>query len=117
MIKEAYTLSIKVLLLVGVLLSFIAVMQLVTFGLQLRQLSPTAATIYAGTLLTVLVIGNTADDACTPSHTHRLYDAVSHDDKELAEIKGATHYYIGQKKELGEAIGVITDWLNRHDLV
>jgi len=64
----------------------------------------------------VLVIGNTADDACTPSHTHRLYEAVQHDDKELYEVKGATHYYIGQKKELAEAVQVIAGWLERHGL-
>lgn len=66
----------------------------------------------------VLVIGNTADDACTPSHTRRIFDAVPHDDKELREIQGATHYYAGpdQKPQLAEAVGHITDWLARHDL-
>jgi len=65
----------------------------------------------------ILVIGNSADDACTPSHTHRLYNAISHDDKELVEIKGATHYYIGQKPELAQAVNVIADWLEKHELV
>ena len=64
----------------------------------------------------VLVVGNTADDACTPSHTARLFDAVRHDDKTLAEIKGATHYYIGQKKELAEAVRTVGDWLEAHRL-
>jgi len=64
----------------------------------------------------ILVVGNTADDACTPSHTHRLYEAISHNDKEMIEIPGATHYYIGQKKELGEAVSVVSDWLGRHGL-
>jgi alpha-beta hydrolase superfamily lysophospholipase/diadenosine tetraphosphatase ApaH/serine/threonine PP2A family protein phosphatase len=60
-----------------------------------------------------LVIGNLADDACTPSHTHRLFDAVGHPDKTLHEVKGATHYYAGpdQRAPLAEAIGVITTWL------
>ncbi|MFB7336197.1 hypothetical protein ACFC00_31970 [Streptomyces adustus] len=60
-----------------------------------------------------LVIGNTADDACTPSHTRRLYDAVGHPDKTLYEVAGATHYYAGpdQRPQLAEAIGVITSWL------
>lgn len=65
----------------------------------------------------VLVIGNLADDAATPSHTHRLYDAVSHEDKELLEIPGATHYYIGQKDKLAEAIEKIGGWLDRHNLL
>jgi pimeloyl-ACP methyl ester carboxylesterase len=61
----------------------------------------------------VLVIGNTADNACTPSHTHRLYDAIGHDDKELHEIKGATHYYSGQPEQCKAAIAVCSDWLGR----
>lgn len=58
-----------------------------------------------------LVIGNLADDACTPSHTHRLYEAVGHADKELHEIDGATHYYIGQKQQLAEAVGICAGWM------
>ncbi|MEE2732252.1 MAG: alpha/beta fold hydrolase [Pseudomonadota bacterium] len=58
-----------------------------------------------------LVIGNTGDDACTPSHTHRLYEAVGHDDKELYEVKGANHYYFGQKDKLDEATGKCLEWL------
>ena len=42
-----------------------------------------------------LVIGNRADDACTPSHTHRLFEAIGHPDKEMYEIAGANHYYSG----------------------
>jgi len=42
-----------------------------------------------------LVIGNLADDACTPSHTRRLFEAIGHPDKEIHEIPGATHYYAG----------------------
>jgi alpha-beta hydrolase superfamily lysophospholipase len=61
----------------------------------------------------VLVIGNTADDACTPSHTRRIYDGFTGADKELREIRGATHYYAGpdQKPMLGEAVSVISGWL------
>ena len=47
----------------------------------------------------VLVIGNTADDACTPRHAKALFEAVSHKRKECHEIKGATHYYMGQPEE------------------
>ena len=65
----------------------------------------------------VLVIGNSADNACTPSHTHRLFEAVGHTDKELHEIKGATHYYSGQPKECAQAIAVCTDWLTRKQLL
>ncbi|MBA52948.1 MAG: alpha/beta hydrolase [Pseudomonadales bacterium] len=58
-----------------------------------------------------LVIGNTGDDACTPSHTHRLYEAVGHDDKEIYEVKGANDYYFGQKDKLDEATGKCLEWL------
>ena len=61
----------------------------------------------------VLVIGNLADDACTPSHTHRLYEAVGHDRKELHEIEDATHYYIGQKEQLAQAAAICGNWLDR----
>jgi homoserine acetyltransferase len=61
----------------------------------------------------VLVVGNTADDACTPSHTHRLFEAIPHDNKRLHEVQGATHYYTGPdgRRHLGEAIGVIGEFL------
>ena len=64
-----------------------------------------------------LVIGNLADDACTPSHTRRLFDAIGTEDKEMHEIAGANHYYAGpgQRETLAQAVGVITDWLTRHD--
>ena len=64
-----------------------------------------------------LVVGNLADDACTPSHTRRLFEAIGHDDKEIAEIPGANHYYAGpgQRETLRQAVGVVTDWLVRHD--
>lgn len=60
-----------------------------------------------------LVIGNSADNACTPSHTHRLFDAVGHPDKTLHTIVGATHYYSGRDQipRLSQAVGTITEWL------
>lgn len=64
----------------------------------------------------VLVIGNSADDACAPSHTQRLFDAVRHADKELHSIAGATHYYAGQPDKLREATGVVTGWLRKKGL-
>lgn len=64
----------------------------------------------------VLVIGNLADDACTPSHTHRLFEAVGHDDKEMHEIAGATHYYFGQPEQLHQAVTLCSDWMDRKGL-
>lgn len=62
-----------------------------------------------------LVIGNSADDACTPSHTHRLHDAVAATDKQLVTIKGATHYYSRQPRELAEAVATVRAWLAERD--
>ncbi|MEQ8483187.1 MAG: hypothetical protein RIB46_02375 [Pseudomonadales bacterium] len=61
----------------------------------------------------VLVVGNTADDACTPNHTTRLYEAVAHDRKRLHMVKGATHYYTGPdgRAHLAEASSVIGEFL------
>ena len=61
----------------------------------------------------VLVINNTADLACTPSHAQRLFDAVGHDDKEHHDIKDADHYYIERPDLLPEAVRICTDWLQR----
>jgi pimeloyl-ACP methyl ester carboxylesterase len=60
-----------------------------------------------------LVIGNMADDACTPSHTRRLYECVAQVPRELHEIAGATHYYAFQPDKLAEARGIVGDWLGR----
>ncbi len=61
----------------------------------------------------VLVINNTADLACTPSHAKRLFDAVGHDQKEYVDIEGADHYYIERPDLLPQAVGVCSDWISR----
>ena len=63
----------------------------------------------------VLVIGNSADDACTPSHTQRLFDCVAQVPRELHTIAGATHYYAFQPDKLAQAAGIVADWLRRND--
>mgnify|MGYP000339031257 FL=1 len=67
----------------------------------------------AGISVPTLVVGNTADDACTPSHTQRLFDAIAHDNKERHDVEGATHYYFGQPDKLAAAVAVCDDWLTR----
>jgi pimeloyl-ACP methyl ester carboxylesterase len=64
-----------------------------------------------------LVIGNTADDGITPSHTHQLYDAVGHDNKEIHWIQGANHYYFGQPDKAAESAMLCADWLARKKLL
>lgn len=58
-----------------------------------------------------LVIGNTADNACTPSHTQRLFDAIPHKRKVRTDIEGATHYYAGQSEKCAQAARVCADWI------
>lgn len=64
-----------------------------------------------------LVIGNSADDACPPSHNQRLYNSITHERRKLHIVKGANHYYFGQQEELAEAVNVSLDWLKEEDLI
>jgi pimeloyl-ACP methyl ester carboxylesterase len=62
----------------------------------------------------VLVINNTADLACTPSHAARLFEAVASADKEIVQIEGADHYYAERRDLLPKAVAAVEDWLGRH---
>ncbi|WP_328394080.1 alpha/beta hydrolase [Nocardia sp. NBC_00416] len=70
----------------------------------------------AGVSVPVLVVGNTADDACTPDHTRRLHEAFVNTTAERYDVQGATHYYSGpeQRAPLADAVNCIGDWLHRH---
>jgi pimeloyl-ACP methyl ester carboxylesterase len=60
----------------------------------------------------VLIISNTADDACTPSHAARLHKAVENAaSRTLHHIEGATHYYAFQPHHLEAATTHIKHWL------
>lgn len=59
----------------------------------------------------VLVINNTADLACTPSHAQRLFDAVASQDKTLVHIKDADHYYVDRRDLLPQACAAVVSWL------
>ncbi len=65
----------------------------------------------------VLVINNTADDACTPSHAERLFNGVSHTNKQRQDVKGATHYYQGQAELGRQAASIVKSWLIEHNLI
>lgn len=60
----------------------------------------------------VLVINNTADLACTPSHAQRLFDAVASKDKSMVQIEGADHYYAERPDLLPKATTAIGEWLD-----
>jgi alpha-beta hydrolase superfamily lysophospholipase len=64
-----------------------------------------------------LVINNTADLACTPSHAQRLFDALGSSDKTHMNIKGADHYYIERRDLLSEAVAHVNDWLKSRDFI
>ncbi|MEI6440888.1 MAG: alpha/beta hydrolase [Alphaproteobacteria bacterium] len=59
----------------------------------------------------VLVINNTADLACTPSHAQRLFDAVASRDKTLVHVEGADHYYVDRRDLLPQACKAVISWL------
>ncbi len=65
----------------------------------------------------VLVLVNTADDACPTTHTDAIYAAVPHNDKEMVRILGANHYYSGpgQRQHLDTAISTMREWVTRHE--
>jgi pimeloyl-ACP methyl ester carboxylesterase len=67
----------------------------------------------ANITIPALVIGNMADNACTPSHTTRLFDAIGHSNKSLVQIEGATHYYAGQSDKCREAAETCRAWLQQ----
>lgn len=69
----------------------------------------------ANVSIPAMVIGNSADDACTPSHTNRLFDAIGHNRKQRAEIAGATHYYAFQPEQLAECVTLSSNWLEAND--
>ncbi|NBR79610.1 MAG: alpha/beta hydrolase, partial [Alphaproteobacteria bacterium] len=60
---------------------------------------------------------NSADDACTPSHTQALFDGVRHDNKQMVEIKGATHYYMGQPELAAKAVAHVRNWMESQTLL
>ena len=59
-----------------------------------------------------LVISNTADLACTPSHAQRLFAALASSDKRYVEIKDADHYYIERPDLLPRAVAAVVGWLD-----
>lgn len=59
----------------------------------------------------MLVIENSADDACTPSHAARLMEAAVNAPQTHAVIKGANHYYSGQPDKAAEGAAVFVEWM------
>ncbi|MFC4855829.1 hypothetical protein [Actinophytocola glycyrrhizae] len=64
----------------------------------------------AGVAAPVLVVYGSADSAAFPSHAKGMYDAVSHDRRELVEIKGADHYFQGTPELATAMCDHIVEW-------
>jgi pimeloyl-ACP methyl ester carboxylesterase len=58
-----------------------------------------------------LVLNNTADLACTPSHARRLFDSLGCADKAYRDIEQADHYYIARPDLLPLAVGTVQGWM------
>jgi pimeloyl-ACP methyl ester carboxylesterase len=62
----------------------------------------------------VLIVENSRDDACPPTHPRAIFAALRHEDKQYSVIEGANHYYSGQREHLQAATDVIQAWMTRH---
>lgn len=62
----------------------------------------------------LLIIENSADEACPAPDPGRIYAACGSQDKTMHVIKGATHYYQGQPQQMQEALDITTAWLDKH---
>ena len=59
----------------------------------------------------LLVVENTADEACPPQDPKATFEAAASTDKTYTAIKGATHYFQGQPELLQQATDGLTGWL------
>lgn len=59
----------------------------------------------------LLVVENSADDACTPSHAARLMRAATKCPQEHHVIEGANHYYFGQPELAQRAADLVHGWI------
>lgn len=98
-----------------------ALMRFTTTRSWLSQWSPDTAQVDAGDAAPrvsrpVLVLVNGCDDAVPTSHPRQVFDAITHDDRELIELPGANHYFSGtnQRSHLTAAADLVHDWMSRH---
>lgn len=60
-----------------------------------------------------LIVTASADDACPPSHTDAMFDALAATDKRKETIAGANHYFSGPdgRAHLDQAVSLMTRWM------
>ena len=62
------------------------------------------------------MVGNSADDACTPSHAQALFEGVARDNKEMHELKARRIITSGQP-ELAAKSALACDWMQKQSLM
>lgn len=62
----------------------------------------------------VLILENSADDACPPEHPRAMFAALQGEDKEFVVVEGANHYFSGQREHLDTAIDHVRRWVEAH---
>jgi alpha-beta hydrolase superfamily lysophospholipase len=65
----------------------------------------------------LLVMENSADEACPPGDPRAIFNAAGSADKVMHVIKGAKHYYQGQPKLLSDAVLLTLIWLRERRLL
>ena len=65
----------------------------------------------------VLQIENSADDAVPATHNATVRAALATEDSTYHQVKGATHYYVGQPEHLAECLSTIETWCLQRGLL
>lgn len=65
----------------------------------------------------LMVMENSADEACPPSDPREIFAAAGSKDKVMHVLKGAKHYYQGQPELLAQATTLTLDWMRARKLL
>jgi pimeloyl-ACP methyl ester carboxylesterase len=65
----------------------------------------------------LLMMENSADEACPPSDPKAIFAAAGGPDKTMKVLKGAKHYYQNQPELLAEAVDTTLDWMRTRRLL
>ncbi len=65
----------------------------------------------------LMVMENSADEACPAADLREIFAAAGSSDKVMHVIQGAKHYYQGQPDLLAQATGLTLDWMRSRQLL
>jgi len=65
----------------------------------------------------MMLMQNSADEACPPADLPEIYAAAGSPDKTMHVLKGAKHYYQGQPELLAQATRLTLDWMRSRGLL